>query len=180
MSLNLEKISPWNWFKKEGDNKELAISDKPSKLSTPLLQLHQEIDRVFNDFLPSQWPSMGQKDGWSDSVRAFKPQVDINKLDDKYHIEVDVPGVDKKDIKIEVLDDTLRISGDKCTNKEESKDNYHRIERSYGAFQRTLVLPENADKEDIKVHYKDGVLKIDINKDADIRVEPLIRQIEIQ
>lgn len=180
MNLNLEKISPWNWFKKEAQSEELPVSYRQSELTTPLFQLHQEIDRVFKDFLPGQWAAVDQVDGWLGMDRAFKPQIDIKEQDDKYYIEVDVPGVDKNDIKIEILDDTLRISGEKCLNKEESKENYHRIERNYGVFQRTLVLPENADKEEIKVYYEDGVLKIDIDKDVDMNLEPLTRQIEIQ
>jgi HSP20 family protein len=179
MNLHLEKISPWNWFKKEAEAQNLPVSYKQSESPAPVRQLQQDIARVFNDLLPDPWAPLDQFGGMPSMVMGFKPLLDIKELDDKYHIEVDVPGVKKNDIKIEILDDILKISGEKSMEKEESRENYHCIERGYGAFERTLILPENADKEGINVHYEEGVLEIDIDKDADIDIEPHTRQIEI-
>ncbi len=105
----------------------------------------------------------------------WAPSVDISEQEDKYQIKADLPGVDKKDIKITLEDKVIRISGEKRTEKEsgdkESKN--HRMERFFGSFSRSFVLPESVAEEQIEASYKDGVLTLDIPKARKAPAEPV-------
>ena len=89
-----------------------------------------------------------------------------------------MPGVDEKDVQLELINDTLKIKGDKKQQKEEKEKNYYRIERSYGSFQRVLSLPEDADQDNIKAVYKNGIMNITIPRKAAPKTE--VKQIEIK
>jgi HSP20 family protein len=93
-------------------------------------------------------------------------------------VSVELPGVDENEIQIELVNDTLKIKGEKKQQKEEKERNYYRMERSYGSFQRTLSLPEDADQDDIKAVYKNGVMNITIPRKAASKTET--KQIEIK
>ncbi|WP_222937654.1 Hsp20/alpha crystallin family protein [Spartinivicinus ruber] len=90
----------------------------------------------------------------------FKPSVDISAKDIEYLISVEVPGVEEKDIKLEIKDHTLVISGEKKQEKEDKEEHHYRVERSYGCFQRVLAIPEDASTEEINASFKNGVLSI--------------------
>jgi len=95
---------------------------------------------------------------------TFVPAVDIKETEDKYVIEVEVAGIDKKDVHIEVKDGVLTLSGERKFEHEEKKDNYTRIERSYGKFHRTFTLPDLVMEDKIEAAYKDGLLTIELPK----------------
>jgi HSP20 family protein len=88
--------------------------------------------------------------------------LDVGATDKEYTISVELPGVDPKDVKLELSGDTLKISGEKKQETEHKEKDYYRIERSYGSFQRVLSLPEDADGDAITAEYKNGVMKIAI------------------
>lgn len=92
------------------------------------------------------------------------PLVDIKDEGDKYVVEVDLPGVDKKDINLEVRGNSLLISAKKKEEKKEEKEGYIRSERSFVGYRRVLRLPEDADTNNIKAKYENGVLRIEIGK----------------
>ncbi len=169
--MNIKKFAPWNWFGKEEESaKNVPVAQRsdvqPSYIeggaTNPIVHLHREIDRLFEDafrgfgtspFKQEMFPSMN-------AANVLKPQVDIGATDKEYCITIEVPGVDEKDVKIEIANDTMTIHGEKQQEKEEKEKNYYRVERSYGSFQRVLSLPEDADQEDIKAIFKKGVLTI--------------------
>lgn len=99
-----------------------------------------------------------------DGSGTFSPLVNIQESKDGYHVEAEIPGVDKKDVEVNIKDDYLVIKGEKKSFNEEKKGQYHRIERSHGSFYRTIALPSDIDKEKINAELKDGILKIDIVK----------------
>lgn len=110
-------------------------------------------------------------DSFDDNVRGsgFVPTIDISEDDKFLYIHAELPGVKKEDIKLSVNDDNiLTIKGEKNRDEktEEEKDgiSYIRIERGYGSFQRSFVLPEDVKKDDINANYKDGVLDLKIEK----------------
>ncbi len=121
-----------------------------------LFSLRDDIDRLFDEYFGK---SPEKADG-----ALWYPALDISETEDGYQIEMDVPGIPKDDIKLSLRDNQLTISGErKSEKKEESKDKtYHRIERYYGKFQRTIALPNEVDANKIKAEYKDGVLKISL------------------
>ena len=95
---------------------------------------------------------------------TWAPAVDIHENDDSFVVKADLPGVNKDDIQIDLKDNTLTLKGEKKFENKVSKDNYIRVERSYGTFVRSFTLPQNVDAEKIKATYKDGVLELTLPK----------------
>ncbi len=105
-----------------------------------------------------------QKD--KEGVNAFVPTVNTREDDKAYIVEVDLPGIDKKDIKVNIDPEnrTLSISGERKFKNEVKKEDYYKIESSYGKFMRTFSLPENVDADKIDAKNENGVLTISIPK----------------
>lgn len=103
----------------------------------------------FDDFVPS--------------IKEDKMKCDIYEKDGNYHIEMDVPGFDKKDIKLEVKNDYLTITAEKSNEEEDKDKNYIRKERSYGKYERSFYVGD-LDKENVSAEFNNGILKISIPK----------------
>jgi HSP20 family protein len=177
--MNLEKLKPWNWFKHEesGTGKESQIPVIRSEaenipLAGPgsLMSLHRDMDRWFEDTFKSfGMPSLDSNlqssamPGISLS-NIYRPQIDVSADSNRYEINLDVPGLTESDLSLEVKDDVLTIKGHK-EERTEDKDkdkHYYRVERSYGSFQRTLALPDDAIGDEIKANLDNGVLRLEI------------------
>jgi HSP20 family protein len=98
------------------------------------------------------------------SVTQWSPLVDITEDDKEYLVKAEIPEIKKEDIKINVHDDVLTLSGERKYEKEEKGKKYHRVERAYGSFLRSFTLPEDADGSKISAEYKDGMLKLHLPK----------------
>jgi len=98
------------------------------------------------------------------STWSWRPFVDIYDNDNNIVIKAELPGIDKKDIVVDVKDRFLTLKGERSSENEVKKDKFHRRERTYGKFERVFSLPMEVDPDKIKADYKDGVLKIDIPK----------------
>ena len=98
------------------------------------------------------------------SVTQWSPLVDITEDDKEYIVKAEVPEMNKEDIKINVHNDVLTISGERKYEKEEKGKKFHRVERAYGSFMRSFTLPEDADGSKINAEYKDGILKVHLPK----------------
>jgi HSP20 family protein len=182
---DIKKLAPWNWFKKEQEQEEKSIqirkSETPRTVSHPLFQIQNEINRLFDDVFHSVgFPSWNFDRALAPLIQTdwLKPMLDISAADKEYSITVEIPGVDEKDIKLELIDDTLTISGEKKQEKEEKEKNYYRMERSYGSFHRVLSLPEDADRDNIQASYKNGIMKISVPRKA--LPQPETKRIEIR
>lgn len=186
--MNIKKFAPWNWFKKENGDNGHAIPvkyqmDKKDKHypSHSLGTFGDEVDSIFDDFFnhfglfPSRYRSP-MLEGITGSV--LKPRLDIGATDREYTISIEIPGVTEKDVTLELVHDTLIVRGEKKQEKEEKSKNFYRLERSYGSFQRTLSLPEDANRDKIKANFKNGVLNIAIPRMA--LPENKTKQIEIK
>lgn len=158
----VSRLAPWNWFKHEQNEPLTKASDEQSM--HPIAQLQQEMDRLFDrsfrqlrsDLAFEDWPSFNQ----------LKPSVDISERDHSYLISVEIPGVKKEDMALTQEGDRLIIRGEKKHEHEEKSETLHRVERSYGHFQRVLTLPEDAQVENISAQFKDGVLTIEVPRQA--------------
>jgi HSP20 family protein len=106
------------------------------------------------------------------------PAVNIREDDKNYVLDLAVPGIDKKDLKIDINEDVLSISSETKSESEESKDGYKRKEFSYSEFYRSFYLPENVNREKIEANYKDGVLSVALPK-QDEEKNKVTRKIEI-
>ena len=113
----------------------------------------------FNDFLNSFEHSNA-----GDVMVDFKPAVNTREGSDAYHIDVDLPGVKKEDISVNIENNMLTISGKRETKSEIKEQDYYKVESSYGKFQRSFTLPEKVDVENIRAATEDGVLEVIIPK----------------
>ncbi|MDX1696055.1 MAG: Hsp20/alpha crystallin family protein [Ketobacteraceae bacterium] len=184
--MNLEKLKPWNWFKHEDSTSEYQVpvtrSDRGSgsgrhqtanlvetnpAFGLPGLQrLQRELDQFFGD-QPMASPFFGK----------YRAMLDVSVDDDQYEISVEVPGMSRSDLSIDVSDGTLTIRGTKEVREENKDKHFYRIERSYGSFQRMLALPDDANEDEINARLKDGVLTLVIpRREPDTRS---IRKISI-
>lgn len=121
----------------------------------PLFSSFQdEVDMMLNSFF-ERGTSFGM--GWS-------PDVDIVETDDNIIVKAEIPGIDPKDIDISIMGDTLTLKGEKKEEKKESGKCYHRIERSYGSFTRTIDLPSAVMTDKVKAKDHNGVLEIMLPK----------------
>jgi HSP20 family protein len=111
--------------------------------------------------------------GESLKLPDWSPSVDITEDDQEYLFKADLPEMKKEDVKVVVEDGVLSISGERKVEKEEKKKKYHRIERSYGFFERTFVVPEGANAAKIVADFKDGVLKVHLPKSPMSKPKPI-------
>ncbi len=143
-----------------------------------LRQMTTELDRVFDDpFWPSfRWPKFEKL--MRPEAALFAPKVDVFEKDNRLFTRIDLPGVKKEDISVEVTDGQLVLSGERKRETEEKKDNFYRAEREYGSFYRSVPLPEGVKLEDVKATFADGVLEVSVPLPA--RAEAKVRKVEIQ
>ena len=107
------------------------------------------------------------------------PSVNIREDDKAFYLELAVPGMDKKDLRIEVKDDVLTVSSEHKEDKDENQDGYRRREFSYSSFCRSFYLPEDVNGEKIGASYKDGILNVEIPKLEEEKKKDKIRSISI-
>lgn len=157
-------LTPWNWFKKEDETKNVPVHVASRSRDYPVDRLHHEMNQLFDNFFrgfPSSPFTGVLKDSWQGLMR---PQVDISEGSLAYTITVEVPGVEEKDMELTIADGTLTIGGEKRHEQESHENQYHRVERAYGSFQRVISLPDNANEQEVKAQFKNGVLTITVGK----------------
>lgn len=113
----------------------------------------------------------------NEGVSGFVPVVNTREGEFAFHIDVDLPGVKKDDIKVDVHKNLLTISGERKTKEEVKEEDYYKVETSFGKFSRSFTLPENADIENIEASSQDGVLEVVVPK---LSVEKHKKIIEIK
>jgi len=94
----------------------------------------------------------------------WAPRVDIRETDDALLVQAELPGIDKKDVHLEVKDGVLTLSGERRYEKDVNEENVHRVERVYGSFSRSFSLPRNVDANKVDANMKDGVLEVRLPK----------------
>ena len=122
--------------------------------------IQQEMNRLFNSFFDAP-AGNGAAGGAS---RRWVPAMDLVETDDHFVLRADLPGLDEGDVKLEVADDVLTLSGERRVEHEAKKDGFYRLERGAGAFSRSLTLPEGVDADAIEASFDRGVLEVRIPK----------------
>jgi len=119
-----------------------------------------------------------RKNGEQESITVaeWAPLVDITEDDKEYLIKAELPEVKKDDVKVAVENGVLTISGERQFEKEQKNKKYHRVERAYGSFERSFIVPDDADSDKVNAEFKDGVLKVHLPKSE--RAKP--KQIEVR
>lgn len=110
------------------------------------------------------------------AVAQWAPLVDVAEDEKEYLIKVEIPEVKKDDVKVVVENGTLTISGERKAEKEEKGRHFHRVERHYGRFERSFAVPDNADPDNVKAEFKDGLLRVHLPKNEKARP----KQIEVK
>lgn len=169
--MNLQKFSPWNWFKSESADAGTPVPVEPRRGElSPLFGMHQELDRWMNDVMRQfGMPSLESRFG--DMPSLLRPQLDIAERDEEYVISVEVPGVEEKDVKLTLDDHRLVIEGEKRQESSTKEDKFQRIERSYGSFRRVLDLPADARTEEIKASFANGVLEVHVPRSGEVKMQ---------
>ena len=145
--------------------RELQIR-KPLKEMTPFKEfdrMRREMDRLWDSFLERRPGSTKEDD--------FLPALDLSETKNELVVKCEVPGMEPKDIDISLSDGMLTIKGEKKLENEEKKANYHLVERSYGAFTRSIQLPKEVHADGISASYKNGILTVTLPKSEEARKE---------
>ena len=133
-----------------------------------MLTLWNQFDDLFANHDFWKWPARPE--------RRFLPAVDIRETKDGYVLTADVPGVSAEEIEVSVKDGVLHLKGERSSETKASEGDYQRVERTYGKFERSFVLPKGVDAERIEAHMDDGVLTLTIPKP----VAELPRRIDVK
>ena len=123
--------------------------------------LQERMNRLFQDYAPRGEQEL--------TAGNFAPPVDIYEDEQNVTLKVEVPGLDPKDVDVRVENNTLTIRGERKFEKDEKEENFHRVERHYGAFVRSFTLPNTVDTDNVKAEYDNGVLKIQLAKRAEAK-----------
>ena len=147
----MSTITKWNPFK-----------------ASPSWDPFREMEEMQNRFLTlfgRRWPALRVQPDEEFALMEWLPAVDIEENNREYVVKAELPGMKKEEVKLKVEGGTLAISGERKAEKEDKDKKYHRLERSYGAFQRSFTLPECTLPEKMSAEFKDGVLLVHLPKD---------------
>ena len=107
------------------------------------------------------------------TTAAWNPLVDIFENENDVVVKVELPGINVKDIEVKLVNDVLTIKGERHFEKEAKEESFHRVEREYGAFARSFVIPTAIDGDKVAAEYKDGILNIVLPKKEEIKPKPI-------
>jgi HSP20 family protein len=163
-------------------NKNILLSKRSSdpeivrrEYQDPVMAIQNEMNRMFDHFFDDTFdllPFRGER------LQAFLPKVDVSETDKEIKVTAELPGMDEKDIEIRLDHENLVITGEKKAESEDKGKNYHRIERSYGSFERVIPLDTEIDPEKIEAVFQKGVLNVTLPKPASTASKT--RKIEIK
>jgi len=148
--MALRDLTPW----RSQSLREKLLEDNP------FTNMHAEMDRLLSSFFDEdRWPALSGN-------HRMVVRWDVAETDDAVKITADLPGLTEKEIDVSLADGVLTIKGERKSEKEEGgKDKrYHRVERSYGAFERAMSLPADVDESKVSAEFKNGVLELTLPK----------------
>lgn len=151
--MTINDLVPWKWGEKK-------VPVRREVEENPFYMMQREMDRLFNGFFDRNF----EMTPFGESFGAFTPSVDVTENDKELTVSAELPGLAEKDIEVSLTRDVLTIRGEKKAEKEDKGDNYYRMERSYGSFQRSIPLPTRVDADKVDATFKNGVLTITLPK----------------
>ncbi|MDT5157329.1 MAG: hypothetical protein QOH51_1686 [Acidobacteriota bacterium] len=135
-----------------------------------LKTLQDEVNRLFSTNFSRSYGEEGFARG------AWTPNVDIFENKDEIVLEAELPGMNREDFELTIENNVLTLRGERRFEKKDEADNYHRVERAYGAFSRSFTLPQTVSPENANAEYKNGVLRVALHKREEVKA----RRIEIK
>ena len=129
--------------------------------------LTHSMEEFFEDFPPRRWMETFEPFGWKwpvgiDYERAFR--LDVIDHDKEFVVRAELPGVEKEDVKVEIMGERLMIEAERKFEEEEEKENFYRHELGYGKLMRTVALPDEVDADNVHAELKEGILSISLPK----------------
>ncbi|MEK0083829.1 Hsp20/alpha crystallin family protein [Benzoatithermus flavus] len=162
--MAMRSIVPFGW----------GGSTLPGRMANddPFIRLWNDVDQLFRNVIgdvgPGEWLRTG----------SFGPPVEVSETSTELKVVAELPGVDEKDVSVELQGDTLVIRGEKKAEEERKEGGYHLAERRYGSFSRALRLPCEIDADKVRATFKNGVLTITMPKPAELQRQP--KRIEVK
>jgi HSP20 family protein len=140
-------------------------------------EMTSEFDRIFGESPRPffRWPALRRR---AISEFGWYPKIDVFEKDNRLVTKIDLPGMKKEDVKVEVTDGQLAISGERMRETEEKGEEFYQCEREDGSFYRAVPLPEGAKIEDVKATFTDGVLEVSVP--LPVRPEAKVRKVQIE
>jgi HSP20 family protein len=143
----------------------MALADRP--IARLRDELDEVVDRVFGDFWGGSWPTTGWP-SMGGGLGAF-PRVDLEESEDEVIIKAEVPGVDAKELELNVVGDVLTIRGEKKEETQDKNRDQHIVERRFGSFSRSVQLPNSVDPDKVDATFKNGVLTVKLAKRPEVK-----------
>jgi HSP20 family protein len=140
----------------------------PSRASTndPFIRLWNDVDQLFGNVFRGSGPTELQPTG------TIGLPLEVSETGAELKVIAELPGVEEKDVSVELVGDLLTVKGEKKTEEERKDENYHIAERHYGAFARSLRLPYKVEADKVQAAFKNGVLTITMPKPAELQQQP--------
>ena len=136
----------------------------------PTRSLMTDFDRIFDSMFTHDLPQFS-------STKSWMLAVDVNETETEFFLSADMPGLDKKDVSVDIHDGVITIKGERAIDNEKSTDDYRIRERQLGSFNRSFRLPDNVNEDKVAAKFKNGVLTVTLPKTKEILPEG--RQIKI-
>lgn len=150
----------------------------------PFENLRREVDRLFDDFnlnpfhLPLRRPAFDLEPFWQADSWVAQPAMDLVERDNAFELTAEMPGLDEKNIEVDVANGVLTVKGQKEEDKVEKKEDFRLRERRFGSFVRSVRLPETVDADKIEASFKNGVLKVTLPKKPE--AQKPVKKIEVK
>lgn len=138
-----------------------------------MVDMRNRIGRLFDEYF-NQFPVPREES----LERTWAPAVDIYEEKDNINVKAELPGMKKEDLSIDIKNNVLTLGGERKNEKETRKENFHRIERSYGKFSRSFTLPDSVKVDKVKANYKDGILEISLPKAEEAKTKAIPIKVE--
>ena len=143
--------------------------------TSPFVSLRENMNRMFDDFFGGM--DLQPSSGFDRSFGTMVPRLDLDETDEAYVMTAEMPGLDEKDIDVNLTDDVLTIRGRKQHEEKDEREGYRSTRRSYGSFHRSLRLPAGVDRDSIRAELSKGVLTLTLPKSEESRQST--RRIEV-
>jgi len=140
----------------------------------PFAELHKQMDELFDDWARSVRPPVATRR----EAGLLRPTIDVSETDEAFKVIAELPGVEEQDVDVTVSDDRLTIKAEKRKESEEKGEHFHRVERSYGTFERSMSLPRGVDTDNVNAQMKNGMLTVTIPKTPSMKEHT--RKIEVK
>lgn len=166
--MAIKDLLPSVW----GGRKDVPVTRRETD-ADPFYSLQRRMNRLFDSFFEEAGMAP-----FGETFGGYSPCCDVRETDKEVIVDIELPGLDAKDIDISLSDNRLTVSGEKKHESEKKEGGYHSIERSYGSFRRTILLPGEVEPDKVNASYKKGVLtvqmpksKADLNKTRKIEIK---------